>query len=103
MCSNKTCIFKLFYLFILKCAHHPACSDGQNQPLFVVELSLPYHERYLELRQAEDAQLRVRATTVEKLEEAIEQGVLVMCAIHEAYIRVQSDYADYSRHVRHQR
>jgi hypothetical protein len=40
-----------------------------------VDLSLPYHEQYLELREAEDAQLRVRATTVEKLEEAIEQGV----------------------------
>jgi hypothetical protein len=67
-----------------------------------VDLSLPYHEQYL-VREAEDAQLRVRATIVEKLEEAIEQGVLVMCAIHEAYLCVQSDYADYSRHVRHQR
>jgi hypothetical protein len=46
-------------------------------------------KRYLELRQAEDAQLRVRATTVEKLEEAIEQGVLVVYTIREAYLRVQ--------------
>jgi hypothetical protein len=84
-------------------AHHPACNDCQNQLSFVVDLSLPDHERYLEWRQAEDAQLHVRATTVEMLEEAIKEGVLVLCASHRAYLRVKSDYADYPCHARHRR
>ena len=45
-------------------------------------------------RQAEDVQLHVCRTTVEKLEEAIEKGVLVVCDFHEAYLRFQLDYAD---------
>jgi hypothetical protein len=52
---------------------------------------------------AEDAQLHVRATTVAMLEEAIEQGVLVVCVIHEAYLIVQLDYADYLCHAHHRR
>jgi hypothetical protein len=51
----------------------------------------------------EDAQLRVRATIVEKLKEAIDQGVLVVCVIHEEYLHVLSDYAHDSCHVNHQR
>jgi hypothetical protein len=49
-------------------------------------------------RQAEDVQLHERGTTEEKLEEAIEKGV---CEFHEAYLRYQLDYADYSSHLGH--
>ncbi len=93
-------VFLLFYLIVLKCAvhiklapalpvaHHQACSDGQNQQPFVVDLSMPCHERYLEWRQAEYAQLHVRATTVEKLEEGIKKRVLVVCYFNQAYFCV---------------
>ena len=46
-------------------------------------------------RQAEDVQLHERGRTEEKLEEAIEKGVLVVCEFHEAYLCYQLDYADY--------
>jgi hypothetical protein len=52
-------------------------------------------------RQAEDVQLHERGTTEEKLEEAIKKGVLVVCKFHEAYLRYQLDYADYSSHLGH--
>ena len=52
-------------------------------------------------RQAEDVQLHERGKTEEKLEEAIEKGVLVVCKFHEAYLRYQLDYADYSSHLGH--
>ena len=69
-------------------------SPSSSRHSFVVDLSLAYHERYLEWRQAEYAQLHVRATTMEKLEEVIQEGELVVFAFHEAYLRVL-DYADY--------
>ena len=44
-------------------------------------------------------QLHERRMTQEKLEEAIEKGVLVVCEFHEAYLRYQLDYADYSSNL----
>jgi hypothetical protein len=42
-----------------------------------------------------------RGTTVEKLEEAIGKGVLVVCEFQEAYHRYQLDYAEYWAHLLH--
>ena len=42
----------------------------------------------------------IQFNTVEKLEEAIGKGVLVVCEFH-AYLRYQLDYADYSSHLLH--
>jgi hypothetical protein len=46
-------------------------------------------------------QLHVRASTVEKQDEEIEEGVLAVCAFRGAYLRGQMDQIDYSWLVRH--
>ena len=62
--------------------------------MFILSVS-PYRrehqnrERFLEWRQAEAVQLRVRAQAVEMQEEAIEKGVSGVCAFREAYLRCQ--------------
>ena len=76
---------------LVVCETHQACSDGQNQQAFVVDI----------YRQAEDVQLHERGTTEETLEEVIEKRVLVVCEFHKAYLHYQLDYADYSSHLRH--
>ena len=94
MCC-KICIMWILIVLPYRPPVRHAHQTGSGRPV------LPYHERYLEWRQAEDVQPHVRGTTVEKLEEAIGQGVLVVCEFHEAYLRYQLDYADYSSHLLH--
>ena len=93
--------FQFSYFLLQKrlaLAHHLACNDDQNQPAFAVDFFLPYHERYLEWRQAEDVQLHVCA---EKQVVVIEKGVLEVCASREAYLRCdrQMDQFHYSWQV----
>ncbi len=46
-------------------------------------------------------QLHIRASTVEKQDEAIEKGGLAVCAFRGAHHRGQMDQVDYSWLVRH--
>jgi hypothetical protein len=78
-------------LTLLALAHHPACSDGQNQQAFAGCLSQPYRERYLEWRQAEDAQQQECVTVVGKLEEGIKHSGLVVCEFHQAPLDCYDD------------
>ena len=75
-----------------------AHQTGSGRP--VIQDDPEFQDRQAEVR-PEDVQLHERGTTGEKLEEAIEKGVLVVSEFHEAYLRYQLDYADYSSHLGH--
>ena len=89
----------MFILKLLALAHHPACNDGQNQPVFAVDFFLPCHERFLEWIQAEAVQLHVRAQALVTQEEAIENVELGLCAFRQACLRCQKDQVQYLWHV----